>query len=365
MDNRKLRCAKRKAKEKILSQRDRAYYRNLNFRENPKEQAEPSPEHYAAQNASLYGRKYAGAVKAQGRKLFIQQKEREQQRKKLREQGGRAETLSSSESTLHQLAEKRAGMHANSGTVNANLNQRQNLQTRRKKQAYVSSVLRGKGYSDRKYALPIFSRKAKERSSTGVKTAKRLSRGTKKVISLILTGGGAMLLLLAVIIPLCAAAAVFGSDDDDGEITSTAVLVAIAQSQLGNEGGEIYWRWYGFDSHVDWCAIFVSWCADQAGMLETDSLPKYAVCDEGIRWFIKKGKWYNRKIEPKPGMIIFFDWDNDGVSEHTGIVEKYEDGLIYTIEGNSHDVCRRKWYAAGDKCIMGYGCAIKTKPNNL
>ena len=173
-----------------------------------------------------------------------------------------------------------------------------------------------------------------------------------------------MLLLLAVIIPLCAAAAVFGSDDD-GEITSNDVLVAIAQSQLGNEGGEIYWRWYGFDSHVDWCAIFVSWCADQAGTLETDSLPKYAVCDEGIRWFIKKGQWYNRKIEPKPGMIIFFDWDDDGVSEHTGIVEKYEDGLIYTIEGNSHDVCRRKWYAVGDKCIMGYGCAIKTKSNDL
>ena len=81
--------------------------------------------------------------------------------------------------------------------------------------------------------------------------------------------------------------------------------------------------------------------------------------------FREKGKWYNRKIEPKPGMIMFFDWDNDGVSEHTGIVEKYEDGLIYTIEGNSHDVCRRKWYEVADKCIMGYGGAIKTKPNNL
>ena len=88
MDNRKLRYAKRKAKEKILSQRDRAYYRNLNFRENPNEQAEESPEHYAAQNASLYGRKYAGAVKAQGRKMLMQRKEREQQSKKLREQGG-------------------------------------------------------------------------------------------------------------------------------------------------------------------------------------------------------------------------------------------------------------------------------------
>ena len=98
MDNRKLRYAKRKAKEKILSQRDRAYYRNLNFSENPNEQAEASPEHYAEQNMEGYGRKYANMVKAQGRKLFIRQKEREWQRKKLREQGGRAETLSSIES---------------------------------------------------------------------------------------------------------------------------------------------------------------------------------------------------------------------------------------------------------------------------
>ena len=357
MDNRKLRYAKRKAKEKILSQRDRAYYRNLNFRENPKEQAEESPEHYAAQNASLYGRKYADTVKAQGRKLLIRQKEKEWQRKKLREQGGRAETLFSSEGFSWQPAEKRAGVQKNSRTTTSSVNQRQNLQDRRKKQAYISSILREKGYSDRKYALPIFSRKAKERSSAGVKTAKRLSRGTKKVISTIITGGSTMLLLFAIVIPLCAAAAVLGSDDDS-EVNSNNALVAIAQSQIGNEGGETYWRWYGFEDHVDWCAIFVSWCADQAGMLETDSLPKYAVCDEGIRWFIRNGKWYSRRIEPKAGMIIFFDWDDDGVSEHTGIVEKCEDGIVYTIEGNSHDVCKRKWYAAGDKTIMGYGAAV-------
>ena len=344
------RYAKRKAKEKILSQKSKAYYRN--FRENPREQTAESPEIYAEQNASLYGRKYASAVKTQGRKLLVRQKEREQQRKKFREQGAQA----SSEGTSRQPAEKRAGVQADGGTVNANLKQRQNLQARRKKQAYISSVLQEKGYVDRKYALPIFSRKAKERRSAGVKTAKRLSRGTKKVISLIITSGSAMVVLLAVIIPLCAAAAVFGSDDD-GKITSNNALVAIAQSQIGNEGGEIYWRWYGFESRVDWCSIFVSWCADQAGMLESASLPKYAVCDDGIRWFIKQGKWYSRKIEPKAGMIIFFDWDDDGVSEHTGIVEKCEDGLVYTIEGNSHDVCKRKWYAIGDRTIMGYGAA--------
>ena len=348
------RYAKHKAKEKILSQKSKAYYRN--FREEPTKQEEESPEIYAEQNASRYGRKYASAVKTQGRKLLIRQKEKEWQRKKFREQGARAEPLSSSESATRQPAEKRAGVQADSRTTASSIKQRQNLQARRKKQAHISSVLRENGYIDRKYALPIFSHKAKGTGSAGVKSIKRLSRGTKKAISIIITGGSAMLVLLAIIIPLCAAAAVFGSDDD-GKITSNNALVAIAQSQLGNEGGETYWRWYGFESRVDWCAIFVSWCADQAGMLETDSMPKYAVCDDGIRWFIKQGKWYSRKVEPKAGMIIFFDWDDDGVSEHTGIVEKCEDGLVYTIEGNSHDVCKRKWYAIGDRTIMGYGVA--------
>ncbi len=323
------RYVKRKAKEKILSQKSKAYYRN--FREEPRKQAEETPEIYAEQNASRYGRKYASAVKTQGRKLLIQQKEKEWQRKKFREQGARAENFSSSEGF--------------------------SLQARRKKQAYISSVLQEKGYVDRKYAVPILRRKSKGAGSAGVKTAKGLSRKAKKVVSLIITGGSTMLVLLAVIIPLCAAAAVFGSDDSS-EVTSNNALVAIAQSQVGNEGGETYWRWYGFESRVDWCAIFVSWCADQAGMLETESLPKYAVCDDGIRWFIKNAEWYSREIEPKAGMIIFFDWNDDGVSEHTGIVEKCEDGLVYTIEGNSQDVCRRKWYAIGDKTIIGYGAAL-------
>ena len=354
MDSRKLRYAKRKAKEKILSQK-KAYYRNI--RENPKEQEEETPEIYAEQSASLYGRKYAGAVKAQGRKLLVRQKEKEWQRKKFREQGAQAETFSFSEGFSWQPTEKRAGVQTDSRTTTSSINQRQNLQARRKKQAHISSVLREKGYDDRKYALPIFRCKSGRKGSVGVKNARGLSRSTKKAISIIVTGGSAMLVLLAVIIPICAAAAVFGSDDNS-EVDSNNALVAIAQSQIGNEGGEAYWRWYGFESHIDWCAIFVSWCADQVGMLEDEILPKYAVCDDGIRWFIKKGKWYNRKIEPKAGMIIFFDWDDDGVSEHTGIVEKCENGIVYTIEGNSQDVCRKKWYAVGDRTIMGYGSKV-------
>ena len=313
MDSRKLRYARRKTRGRILKQRRKQNHRGLP-QPQYETQTEKSPETYAEQNAASYGEKYVSTIKAQGRKLFVQQKEKQRQR--------------------------------------------QNLQARRKKQAHISSVLHEKGYAERKYAISILRGKSKGAGSAGVKTAKNLSRSTKKIISAVATGGSILIILLAVIIPLCAAAAVFGSDDSS-EIASNNALVAIAQSQIGNEGGEIYWRWYGFENRADWCAIFVSWCAEQAGMLEDESLPRYAVCDDGIRWFIKNEEWYSRRIEPKAGMIIFFDWDNDGVSEHTGIVEKCEEGIVHTIEGNSQDVCRRKWYAVGDKTIMGYGNAKK------
>lgn len=66
--------------------------------------------------------------------------------------------------------------------------------------------------------------------------------------------------------------------------------------------------------------------------------------------------------EPVPGMIIFFDWDNkgssgpqDGSPDHTGIVEKVENGYVYTIEGNTGDSCAERRYSVGDYEILGYG----------
>lgn len=58
-------------------------------------------------------------------------------------------------------------------------------------------------------------------------------------------------------------------------------------------------------------------------------------------------------------MIIFFDWTRggrqDGVTDHTGIVEKVENGRVYTIEGNSGNACREKSYPIGWYEIYGYG----------
>ena len=147
---------------------------------------------------------------------------------------------------------------------------------------------------------------------------------------------------------------IYGSDD---------MIVQVALSQIGNVGGEPYWSWYGFSSRVEWCACFVSWCADQCGYIETGVCPKYAGCVNGVAWFKEHNQWVDGSETPSPGMIIFYDWDSpngesgpqDGLSDHTGIVERAENGIVYTVEGNSGDSCRQRQYPVGYYEILGYG----------
>lgn len=157
---------------------------------------------------------------------------------------------------------------------------------------------------------------------------------------------------------LWGAALGFGSDDDE--------IVAVALSQVGNVGGQPYWSWYGFSYRVDWCAIFVSWCADQCGYIDAGIMPKFAGCVGGSNWFKDRGRWQDRGYEPQPGDIIFFDWDDpggfsgpqDGVPDHVGIVERVENGRVYTVEGNSGDKCLQRSYPVGYDEIFGYGCFL-------
>lgn len=132
-------------------------------------------------------------------------------------------------------------------------------------------------------------------------------------------------------------------------------IVEVALTQVGNQGGQPYWSWYGFDSRVEWCACFVSWCADQCGCIESGLVPKFAGCVDGANWFKSNGKWQNRTYEPKAGDIIFFDCEGDGTTDHVGIVEKCENGTVYTVEGNSGDACKQRQYAVGSSNIYGYG----------
>jgi len=132
-------------------------------------------------------------------------------------------------------------------------------------------------------------------------------------------------------------------------------LIEIAETQIGNIGGEPYWRWYGFSSRVPWCACFVSWCAEQAGYIEAGIIPRFSSCTSGIQWFKNRGRWQGLGYTPSPGDLIFFDWDADGRANHVGIVERVEGGYVYTIEGNSSDSVRRRSYLLGSNRIFGYG----------
>ena len=145
------------------------------------------------------------------------------------------------------------------------------------------------------------------------------------------------------------------------DLDTTPLIVEVAASQIGNVGGEPYWRWYGYTERVEWCACFVSWCANQCGYIDAGIIPKFSSCEWGVSWLKQHGQWVDRSITPTPGMLIFFDWvdeesgSQDGRADHVGIVAKVENGRVHTIEGNSGDSCREQSYPLENQWILGYG----------
>ena len=139
----------------------------------------------------------------------------------------------------------------------------------------------------------------------------------------------------------------------NGTRPGNQAVVDIAKSQVGNVGGQPYWSWYGFNSRVEWCACFVSWCYGQMGLSE----PRFAACQsQGIPWFQSHGQWGGRDYANiAPGDAIFFDWDLDGSADHVGIVVGTDGSRVYTVEGNSGDACKIKSYSLDYQCIKGYG----------
>lgn len=132
-------------------------------------------------------------------------------------------------------------------------------------------------------------------------------------------------------------------------------IVNIARSQVGYQEGSSssqlagttyggknyteYGRWYGLQDM--WCAMFVSWCADVAGV-STSVVPKHCFTPTGLQWFKDRGRAYSRSTvakgnyTPKAGDIIYFKSSrNSNSTNHVGIVTKYSNGTVYTIEGNT------------------------------
>ena len=134
------------------------------------------------------------------------------------------------------------------------------------------------------------------------------------------------------------------------------VIINVAAEQIGNAGGEKFWRWYGFNGRVEWCCIFVSWCGDQCGYLDSGVIPRFTFVSEGIDFYKNQNRFqYRGSYVPQAGDIIFFDWYGDGTHDHVGFVESCDGTYVYTIEGNTSDMCARRQYPVGSVEIIGYG----------
>lgn len=109
-----------------------------------------------------------------------------------------------------------------------------------------------------------------------------------------------------------------------------------------------------------WCATYVSAMAILCGM--ANIIPRECSCYYQVEQFQKMERWCeNDGYIPKPGDIIYYDWqdsgkgDDTGVPDHVGIVESVIGGVITVIEGNKNDSVERRKIAVDGTCIRGYG----------
>lgn len=178
-------------------------------------------------------------------------------------------------------------------------------------------------------------------------------------------------MMLPLVLMMVVFAAIFGSmvppeEKEEDTLASLKIIdVAKKEEAMSNKniGGEKYKTWYGLDDN--WCAMFVSWCANQCGYTDIGIMPRTASVAFMKKWYMMKYLYQpaSSGYEPKPGDIIIF---GNGKS-HTGIVIEYHADTkeLVTIEGNTGksttepyhkgSCVRKKTYALSNKYIDGYG----------
>lgn len=160
-------------------------------------------------------------------------------------------------------------------------------------------------------------------------------------------------------------------------------VIAIAESQLGylestrnyivGEDNSIYGYtrygdWYGVP-YGDWCAMYASFCLRYAGV---DTIPVHSVVGSWIEALTEVGLYSSAaETQPKPGCLVFFDWEEDAEPDHVGFVVEVTEGSNYkaakikTIEGNSQNMVQYEEYALTDPAIVGYGFLPEEKHDAL
>ena len=133
-------------------------------------------------------------------------------------------------------------------------------------------------------------------------------------------------------------------------------IVQIALQEENNTSGAKYWNYVMGSRFVNgdvtpWCACFVSWCANEAGLIDSGVVPKAAAVRAYHRFYAEKGRFHSasENYTPQPGDFIIF-----GNDSHIGIVQYVENGRVITIEGNTSDAVHSRSYAIGSSYITGY-----------
>lgn len=188
------------------------------------------------------------------------------------------------------------------------------------------------------------------------------------IAALGISAGIIMLILLLMmsallILPLAMYQETQGQTGAEGGKQIVAVAKQEAVDAEKNIGGSKYKAWYGMDDN--WCAMFVSWCADQCGYIESGIMPKTASVANMKSWYQQRGLYYAKEsgYEPKPGDVILF---GNGRS-HTGLVVEYDPDTktVTTVEGNTGtsgttpyhkgSQVKEKKYPLTYRTIAGYG----------
>lgn len=144
-----------------------------------------------------------------------------------------------------------------------------------------------------------------------------------------------------------------------------AILQA-AKSQVGYKATSTtgkFCDWYGMAGY--WCAMFVSWCAAQAGVLGT-LVPRHAYTPSGANWFAAKGRWRAGTSGVRPGDIVYFSFGGRRI-DHVGIFVGWSNGHVVTIDGNTGSAYGRSGgcvaYAKRPKSwVVGYGALTVNRP---
>ena len=374
-----------------------------------------SAEEYATQNiknkAEIMANKILNGFDKQGRKSFVNTKNtiqneiekykvRQEEKQQIKNNIAKTneikglqgnETLQTNKNKQENIIDikskdKVVKVNSNKRALNKNMKQANNLSKKAikaaekvEKNAEILVKENIKTSQKIMQATKELTRKATQTTKKIVKATRRtiqaIVESSKFLINLIIAGGWISVIVILVVVVFGGTAAFIkvgtkSSTGDNSQINYeiTSPILSVAKSQLGQKGGQPYWSWYGFNDRVAWCACFVSWCANQCGLIENGQIPRYSVCDNGIAYFKEKNRWQDRETGylPVQGDVIFFNWlekDENGnlfqdeKSDHTGIVEYYDTSTnkVYTIEGNSGDECKERSYNADDIQIMGYG----------